>query len=112
MAKRQTIQWPKEEKDKGAKSDIQILHWRLKIEPLQKPRQAVPAPLVNKKYQTVGTVPKSNHNITERGKIDMSKTYIYDSGGKPSTGRWLTNLIMTNKVVWSTNVFSWPYLFI
>ena len=29
----------------------------------------------NKKYHIVGTIPKSNIKIGERGKIDTSKTY-------------------------------------
>jgi len=32
----------------------------------------------NKKYHTVGTVPKSNRKIVERGKIDIPNTQIYD----------------------------------
>ena len=31
----------------------------------------------NKKYHTVGTVPKSKWKIVEKGKIDTSKTQIY-----------------------------------
>ena len=30
----------------------------------------------NKKYHTVGTIPKSNIKIGERGKIDTSNTHI------------------------------------
>ena len=32
----------------------------------------------NKKYHTVGTIPKSNIKIVERGNIDTSNTKIYD----------------------------------
>jgi len=34
--------------------------------------------LKNKKYHTVGTIPKSNRNIAERGKIDSLNTQIHD----------------------------------
>ena len=30
------------------------------------------------KYHTVGTIPKSNRKIVERGKIDTFNTQIYD----------------------------------
>ena len=32
----------------------------------------------NKKYHTVGTVPKSNRKIVERGNIDIHNTEIHD----------------------------------
>jgi len=32
----------------------------------------------NQKYHTVGTVPKSNKNIIERGEIDTPNTHIHD----------------------------------
>ena len=32
----------------------------------------------NKKYYTVGTIPKSNIKIVKRGKIDTSNTKIHD----------------------------------
>jgi len=32
----------------------------------------------NKKYDTVGTVPKSNRKIVKRGKIDLPNTQIHD----------------------------------
>jgi len=32
----------------------------------------------NKKYNTVGTVPKSNIKFVERGKINIPNTQIYD----------------------------------
>jgi hypothetical protein len=31
-----------------------------------------------KGYHTVGTIPKSNRTITERGKMDAPNTQIYD----------------------------------
>ena len=34
--------------------------------------------LKNKKYHTVGTIPKSNRNIAERGKNDSPNTQIHD----------------------------------
>ena len=34
---------------------------------------------VEKKYNTVRTVPKSNRNIKERGRINTSNTQIYDN---------------------------------
>ena len=33
----------------------------------------------NEKYNTVGTVPKSNRKIIDRGKTDTSSTTIHDS---------------------------------
>ena len=33
----------------------------------------------NKKYHTVGTIPKSNIKIIERGKIDTTNIQIHDS---------------------------------
>jgi len=32
----------------------------------------------NKKYHTVGTIPKSNIKFVERGKIDTPNTQIHD----------------------------------
>jgi len=32
----------------------------------------------NKEYHSVGTVPKSNRDIVERGKLDTTNTYIHD----------------------------------
>jgi len=34
--------------------------------------------MINKKYQTVGTTPKSNIKIVERGKIYTSNTQMHD----------------------------------
>jgi hypothetical protein len=34
--------------------------------------------LLDKYYHTLGTVPKSNKNITESDKIDIRNTQIYD----------------------------------
>jgi len=33
----------------------------------------------NMKYHTVGTIPKYNRKIVERGKIDTPKTQIHDN---------------------------------
>ena len=32
----------------------------------------------SKKYHTVGTFPKSNRKIVERGKIDTTNTHVHD----------------------------------
>jgi hypothetical protein len=37
----------------------------------------------NKKYHTVGTVPKSNKKIVERGKLDSHSTQIHNPIPKP-----------------------------
>ena len=43
----------------------------------------------NKKYHTVGTVPKSNRKIVERGKIDTLSTQIHDCYDKIFEGGYM-----------------------